>query len=117
MAANPSNPDQPIDRQALWGDVQDQLKKRAAQRDNLGMLMAHKSLNIPLQEDMQINSTTRNGLGWKELLVMLLFAGGIAAATYCLAPQANPTPEQPPASTEPPTTPQSLLYNLDIEGK
>lgn len=134
--ASPNNlEDQALDRtrQALYGDAQrsfnwrDRLaEKRQSWQNSLYQRLTHKSLNIPLadQEEMNINSSSRSGLGWKELLVIALaLVGGYSAYNYFnrtdpSSSETTPTeePASPPSSGLSPVQPSSL-YNLDIRGQ
>jgi len=55
----------------LWANAR-------AVKEKLYMKAAHKSLDIPEDDDMQINSHVRNGVSWKEMLVAIIGIGILA---------------------------------------
>lgn len=82
-----------------WG------KKRDWQ-DALEKAVAHKSFDVPEEDDMKSKTTTStnnvNGIGFKEILALgLLGAGGM----YALNKGATPPPAAPPAAVVQPATP------------
>lgn len=95
-----------INKEQLYG----QYLKTERWRDMLHKKLAHKSLDIPTDEEMNVsnvhNTNTKSGCGWKEMLVLLLgmvSAGG--AAAYFLKPSTatQPTavaPAQPLSDSE-----------------
>lgn len=49
-----------IDRNALYGDFQASAVNRSVWRDNLAKRAAHKALNIPLEDDVNIDASVTN---------------------------------------------------------
>lgn len=83
----------PVDKQTLYGEFE----RRQKWRENLAKKGAHKALDIPLDDDMNMN--VRNGIGWKELLVIFGFILGTGGLTgWLLSQQQEPPalPEAPP---------------------
>jgi hypothetical protein len=94
-----STPD--VDKNALWG----WWRSNAAWREKLDRKMAHKALDIPEGDPVNI----KQGIGWKELAVigaMILGSGGLMA--YLIKPTA---PVQPPVAMQP-TDPADSEYEV-----
>ncbi len=59
-----------VDKSQLYGEYQ----RRQQWQEDLAKKGAHKALDIPLDDEMNI--TVRKGIGWKELAVIAAMVGG-----------------------------------------
>jgi len=93
------------DKKYLYGEFFKPLrwKQRLAEK------LAHKSLDIPMDDDMNITQT-RNGWGWKELAVL----SGLGLGAYGFTQIAPTVPVQPPAVTAPHKD-RDTTRGIDIE--
>jgi hypothetical protein len=83
-----------VDKDQLYGEFQ-----RGQQwREKLSRKLAHKSLDIA-DDEMQINvdRSTRSGMGVKELLAMCALVAGGAAGGAMLQQERQTTPQPTPA--------------------
>jgi len=100
-----------IDKRALWG----WWAKNADNREKLDMKVAHKALDIP--EDNEVNVSTTTGMSWKELAVIAAsMIGGFAVYNNITNPE---TPEQPIVIQQPapqqPQVVQPIQQPIDSE--
>lgn len=89
---------EPDIRQTLYG----RYMEGEAWRQGLAKRMAHKALDIPVDDEMIVDNS-RTGLGWKELAVVvggLLGAGGIATAAVTMLDDAKPAVVSPAEPAE-----------------
>jgi hypothetical protein len=111
-----SQPD--IDKKALYGRYQDAEDRRA----KLALKMQHKALDIPEEDDVNINvdKSTRSGLGWKEMLVIvlgLLGTGGLGIGAYkAFNPPAQSAPTEQAPSQPADHRDNIGLFEMDISG-
>jgi len=98
------------DKDYLYGKFQ----KSHDWRDKLHRLLAHKSLDIGLDDDMHVdNSRTHLGITWKELAVV----GGLILGAFYLYGQWNiQAPQQSPAVGTPPVDSEYEVRFFDAEG-
>ena len=90
---NGSMPSTGIDKNALYGDYRDHMKKQ----NRLYMRAAHKALDIP-DDDVGINTKTdnsRHGIGAIGATALAAIAGGLPLASLFFAGMFN-KPELPP---------------------
>lgn len=75
-----------LDKEHLYG----QFNKRNEWRHTLAKKATYKALDIPEEDDVNIN--VQKGYGWKELLVggAVLLGGGLLASNHFQPPQAAP---------------------------
>lgn len=101
MSSSSSNSE--IDREALWGDYQNQMRRRM----RMGEQLARKSLNLP-NDEMQ-NVGNRIGLGWKELAIVV---AGLIAAGFGMSALRPP----PSDTTSPPADSAYEVRFFDRDG-
>jgi hypothetical protein len=83
-----------IDKQSLYG----RYNESEDWRTKLHKKLAHKSLDIPLDDDMNINQT-KTGMTWKELAIIA--AAGIGGGyVYTNERDADPPVVQQPVDSE-----------------
>lgn len=92
-----------IDKNQLYG----QFSRSSDRAQALNGQIIRKSLDLP--EDM--NTTIRNGLGWKEIVVL----GGIALGAVYLINQPTPPPAPGPAPTVVPAEDRDTTRRIEIE--
>jgi hypothetical protein len=80
--------------------------KQIAWQQKLDKKLAYKALDIPMDDDMQISTT--NGIGWKELAVV---AGALLGGGWLYCNSQAPAPIAPPAVV----APQVETINQDYE--
>lgn len=115
-----------LDRRGLWGDFQAQAVNRAQWRDKLARRLAHKSLNIPLDDEMNVVTSNRTGVTWKEItaaglivaILLVLFFSVTGLYPRPSQPAAPANEEQQQSDVKPPQPGDSLerSYMLDISG-
>ena len=110
-----SPPEQPLDKGFLYGEFFKPLRWR----QRLNEKLAHKALDIPMDDDeMQVTTTTNNnniksGWGWREML-----AGGcIGTIVWALMMLSRPTVPPPliPIATTPNATDTDTTRRITIE--
>lgn len=81
------------DKDYLYGEFQ----RGQRWRDRLAAKLAHKAVDIPEDEDVNLNVQNSHGIGWKGLAVI---AGALLGGAW-LAKDAFKPPTLPPAATSP----------------
>ena len=79
-------------------------------RSRLAMKAAHKALDIP-NDDVQINTSTSSGLGWKEMAVVTAAIVGTAVGTALLTRPTGQTSVNPTTVVQPAQIPQPPVAN------
>jgi len=105
-----------VDKGFLYGVYQ----RGADWRDRLHKKLAHKALDIYDEDEMNVDNSRRvQGLGWRELLVLLLAGGGF----YWLwlnqthqTHQPSPMPSAPAAAAAAPVDSEYEVRFYDAEG-
>ena len=108
----PSSNDILPDKNYLYGEFQ----RGQRWRDRLAAKLAHKAVDIPEDEDVNLNVQNSHGTGWKELVAIagLLFCGGWLAKN-AFKPPAVP-PAVPPAATSPADSEYEVRF-YDAQGQ
>lgn len=105
-----------IDKQYAYGDYRDAEKANWMWREKLAEKVAHKSVDIPMDNQMAIQADNRTtnvqGMGWKELAAIgALGLGGILG----YGAVTKPTIVQPPAAAVAPAAPQQNFNDTDTK--
>lgn len=96
------------DKRYLYGVFERWNESRLKWQEDLSKRAAHKSLDIPLDEDVNINAN-RFGIGWKELLV----AGAVGlGATWLLRAPSQAAKETPAPVKQPAAADADTRYRL-----
>ena len=79
------------DKEYLYGEFQ----RRQRWRDRLAQKLAYKAVDIPEDEDVNVN--VQNGIGWKGMAVIAgaLLGGGWLVAAALQSPTSPPAPMSP----------------------
>ena len=90
---------QAIDREALYGVYNRSAERKAEREAKWVDKMRHKAFDLPVDDDVQITTTTNNvsGMNWRHVLAMAVGAGTIGLAANWLSKGPAPDFMAPPA--------------------